>query len=272
MPRSFALLSFAPLSVLVLLAGACGDGVSVRAGHEPTRCTGAGDTFLYDTGVSDPTAEEAVARAQREAALEGLAFTEATSNVWVAGESAIPEAIIEVAPQGTRAWFISSVTTCEDGESAEPAGEAFALAHRVLVDGAATGEVYDTDVATGDEDFNALWSRLGLAGPVPEVDFGSAVVLYFGAVESGSCPLGEVEAVVFDETNRRIYPDIPLAGAKGATDVCTSDANVHGVLVAVDRVHLPDGEFSIWIDASDPPACCAGGVTVITGDDLVVEG
>jgi hypothetical protein len=58
---------------------------------------------------------------------------------------------------------------------------------------------------------------------VPDVDLKSSVVPYFGAVESGSCPLGEVQA-------------------------CDD---------------LPREAFSLWIDESDPPAGCADGETFI---------
>lgn len=268
MTRSFVL-----LLMLVLTAGACGEGASVGAGGVPSRCTGDADTVQYDTGVGDPTAEEAVARAQRERGLGHLTFVrEATSNVWVAAGSADPEAVIEVSRQDADGWFVSSVTTCEDAVPVDRSGAASGLPHRVLVEGPSVGDVYVTDLAASGEDFNALWSRLGLAGPVPEVDFASSVVLYFGAVESGSCPLGKVEALMLDEGKRRVYPAIPMAGGDSAVDVCTDDAGLHAVLIEVDRTDLPDGEFSIWIDESDPPACCTEGVTVVTGDELAGDG
>jgi len=124
-----------------------------------------------------------------------------------------------------------------------------------------------TDVAANTTEFTALWSTLGLVGPPPEVDFESWVVFYFGAVESGSCPLGEIRGLTYNVGDQKIYPEIPIVIPPG-TNTCTADANRHAVLVAVERDQLPDGGFSLWISADDPPGCCLDGVTFIAPGEL----
>ncbi|CAN5639283.1 hypothetical protein BH20ACT1_BH20ACT1_02290 [soil metagenome] len=218
--------------------------------------------------MSDSTAEEALARAQRGSGLEDLTFIrEADSEVWVAGGSSNPTAVVELSQaDGNPEWFISSVTTCSAAKGVDGSEATSGVPHRVLVEGVDVGDVFATDVAGGDDELQALWSRLGLTGAVPDVDLKSSVVLYFGAVESGSCPLGEVQALVLDEMNARLYPEIPLAHPDA--EVCTDDANRHAVLLAVDRDDLPREAFSLWIDEADPPACCADGETFIGAGEL----
>jgi hypothetical protein len=90
-------------ALLLLVVGACGQDATLgTGGPEPSRCAGGADVVLYDTDVSYPTADEAVGRAQRANGLEDLTFTrEADSEVWVAGGSAKPTAVVELSrPMG----------------------------------------------------------------------------------------------------------------------------------------------------------------------------
>lgn len=120
--------------------------------------------------MSDPTAEEALARAQRGSGLEDLTFIrEADSEVWVAGGSSNPTAVVELSqPDGSHEWFISSVTTCSAAKGVDGSDAASGVPHRVLVEGVDVGDVFVTDVASTRDELLVLWSRLGLAGAVPD--------------------------------------------------------------------------------------------------------
>jgi len=41
----------------------------------------------------------------------------------------------------------------------------------------------------------------------------------------------------------------------------TSDAQAHSIVVAVSRLHLPVGRFSLWIERADPQPVDDSGVT-----------
>ena len=135
-------------------------------------------------------------------------------------------------------------------------GDFIALPYRLLIEDADAGDIYVTDVAVSASEFSALWSQLGLVGLPPEVDFESSVVFYFGAVESGSCPLGQIEGLTYNAGDQKIYPEIPIVPPPG-TEICTDDARRHAVLVAVERAELPEAGFSLWISADDPPVVAA---------------
>ena len=82
------------------------------------------------------------------------------------------------------------------------------------------------------------------------------------------------EALVYSAGDQKIYPDIPISTPPESTSpapesrTCTADANRHAVLLAVDRADLPEGGFSLWISAADPPGCCGDGLTFVAGGQL----
>jgi hypothetical protein len=60
------------------------------------------------------------------------------------------------------------VTTCSAAEGVDGSGAASGVPHRVLVEGVDVGDVFVTDVASTRDELLVLWSRLGLAGAVPD--------------------------------------------------------------------------------------------------------
>lgn len=159
--------------------------------------------------------------------------------------------------------------TVPEGERSV-SGELTSLAYRLLVEDVDAGDVYVTDVAATESELMALWFELELGERIPTVDFQSSVVFYFGAVESSSCPLGPIQGLIYNARDLRIYPNIPINTLAGAV-TCTSDANRHALLVAVERVSLPDGGFSLWINADDPPGCCLDGQTLVAPGELTAR-
>ncbi len=128
------------------------------------------------------------------------------------------------------------------------------------------GPVDDAAVAEDDTAYRRLWEdTLGLRPERPGVDFTSEVVVWFGAVHSGTCPDLRLDDVVVDHDRDPVvvHPQITLVGAPS---FCTADANPYAFVVALDRAELPAGP---WVtrpddrpdpseDASAPPPADAG--------------
>jgi hypothetical protein len=96
---------------------------------------------------------------------------------------------------------------------------------------------------------------------VPEVDFETEVVIWFGAVYGSSCPDIRLDDVVVDGTTVHaviVLPNPPVA--------CTDDANPHAYVVAVERTKLPEGPFVIQLGPEDPPAGVPEERTVVDVD------
>jgi hypothetical protein len=132
---------------------------------------------------------------------------------------------------------------------------------RLLADEAPAGEPYRTGIASDAGSLSELWTRIGLDAPVPEVDFESEVVIWFGAVYGSSCPDIRLDDVVVDGTIVHaviVMPNPPVA--------CTDDANPHAYVVALERAKLPAGPFVIQLGPDDPPAGVPEERTVVDVD------
>jgi hypothetical protein len=142
--------------------------------------------------------------------------------------------------------------------------------HRVLIDGAPTGDTWTTAIATNLNALTQLWAEMGLSVDVPDVDFVENVVVFFGPAESSSCRFGPLTAVAYDAEVRRIYPVLGFEDPIGDSEerMCTADDNPHAIVVAISRLDLPDNDFDIWVDLDDPPACCAAAVTPVKVGEL----
>jgi hypothetical protein len=182
------------LTMIIRYVGADGEVVTVTGGDysdpeanqpggdpitgQATRCPAGGVTVIGEPTTGHPTADDALKAAANTNDLTRLTFArESTSNVWIAGSSASPQAIIELAqPDGSAEWFIDMVTICDpdpfDGRVDQGTSAQFtALPYRLLIEDAPVGDIYVTDVAANAAAFETLWSQLGLVGPAPEVDF-----------------------------------------------------------------------------------------------------
>jgi len=132
---------------------------------------------------------------------------------------------------------------------------------RLLIDESGVGRPYRTGIATDLEGLEVLWATIGLDGPLPEVDFESEVVVWFGAVFSGSCPGIRLDDVVVDGSILHaliVRPDAPT--------FCTADANPRAYVVAVERSMLPAGPFIIQLSAGGPPRGAPEERTVVDAD------
>ena len=69
-------------------------------------------------------------------------------------------------------------------------------------------------------------------------------VVLFGPAVSGSCPEIRLDAVVVDRLHRLVYADFAHPGQPG---VCTSDANPHSFVAAIDRSALPASPFTVQL-------------------------
>jgi hypothetical protein len=112
------------------------------------------------------------------------------------------------------------------------------------------GQPYRTGIAADDGAYRTLWDEIGLHGEPPAVDFGSEVVVWFGAVYGSSCPLIRLDGVVSELDRRILHGTIVLPSTYSA---CTADANPKAFLVAVRRSILPIAPFAIQLGAEDPP-------------------
>jgi hypothetical protein len=133
---------------------------------------------------------------------------------------------------------------------------------RLLGHAEGAGEAYRTAVATTDEQLVAVWAESGLGGAAPDVDWQTEVVVWFGAVYGSSCPV-RLDGVVVDGTTLRGEIVVPGSGPDTA---CTSDANPHSFVVAVERTVLPTGPFVVQLDADDPPPGAPKERTMVDAD------
>lgn len=133
---------------------------------------------------------------------------------------------------------------------------------RLVADQDLTGEAFRTGIAYDDVSYGALWKEAGLAGSMPEVDFTSEVVIWFGAAHGSSCPRLRLDDVVVEPTRPLVHGTITVLDA----GVCTADALPHAYLVALDRRQLPPGPFAIQLGAEDPPEGVPEERTVVDAD------
>jgi len=241
--------------------GRCARGESISVGEGVIA-----EAELNNVGPAPfKSAEEAVAFVIDEIGFSFEFDQESSSDVWIAGSSANPDAVIQLSQRdGVDGWFLVAVHTCVEARGAGPSD----VRYDVLLEGAEIGDIYTTAYVASASEFQALWTALGAAGDPPVVDFGTSVVFYFGAVESSSCPLGPVEDLVYSEANQRLYPAMSIIVPEGENVACNDDAQRHAVLVAFSRASLPTGPFSLWISSADPPGCCPDGESLISGGEL----
>lgn len=129
---------------------------------------------------------------------------------------------------------------------------------RLLADQVA-GESYRTGVATTPEQLERLWDEAGVSAPTPPVDFSTEVVIWFGAVDSSSCPVRMDDVEVSGQIVHGVFV-VP-----GGPGECTADAIGHAVVVAVERAILPDAPFFVQLGPENPPV---GGIEVRTVVDV----
>jgi hypothetical protein len=122
---------------------------------------------------------------------------------------------------------------------------------RLLADHPGVGDSYRTGIATDAASYRQLWAEVGVPGDPPAVDFGSEVVIWFGAVYGSSCPDLRLDDVVVDRDVGLVHAEIVLVDPPSA---CTLDANPRAYLVALQRSKLPAGPFAIQLGADDPPS------------------
>lgn len=122
------------------------------------------------------------------------------------------------------------------------------------------GEPYRTGIATDQDTFAGLWAQVGMTADRPDVNFDREVVVWFGAVYSGSCPDLRMDNVVIGDL---VHMETSLLGDHVA---CTDDANPRAFMVAVDRGHLPSDGFAIQLGPDDPPGGAPEERTIVEAD------
>jgi hypothetical protein len=126
-----------------------------------------------------------------------------------------------------------------------------------------TGQPYRTGIAWDAQSLADLWAEAGISADVPAVDFQTEVVIWFGAVVSGSCPDVRLDDVVIDDGQRMVHAEIVLVDPPMA---CTSDANPRAYLVAVARSRLPAPTFALQLGPEEPPAGVPEERTLVEAD------
>ena len=132
---------------------------------------------------------------------------------------------------------------------------------RLLVDAKGIGFPYMTGIAWDEESLTQLISTIiggeGLDADF-EVDFQEEIVVWFGAVYSGSCPTIRLDDLVVDgNVLHAVIVDVDNAL------VCTADANPHTYLVALERAVLPGPPFYVQLRRDG-----AGGDRLLVTTDL----
>ena len=111
---------------------------------------------------------------------------------------------------------------------------------RLLADEAGAGEPWRIGLATDSAGLEGLWAEIGLAAPVPEVDFEEHVVIWFSGVVSSSDPDIRLDDVVVDGS--LVYAEMVDPNPQFEF---TLDAVPHAYVVALERSRLPSGSFVI---------------------------
>lgn len=112
-----------------------------------------------------------------------------------------------------------------------------------------TGPNYRTGVATTPGQYADLWQLAGLGGELPDVDFDTEIVLWFGAVYGSGCPI-RLDDVIVDTDEQLIHGWFVLPGNPRE---CNADANSEAYVVAIPRSRLPAPPFRVQLGAEDPP-------------------
>lgn len=150
------------------------------------------------------------------------------------------------APDGTRSGWVAVA----DGDgtpwlaAVPPEGDGWRLLGQ-----AAAGEPSTVGVATSSDELPTLWADAGIGDAVPTVDFEEEVVVRYTHAVSGTCPEIELEGIGVDEDARIVYsvgvlPSSPLFNGQA----CTTDAQPHSFVVAVEREGLPSGEVNFRLE------------------------
>ncbi|MFP5331431.1 MAG: hypothetical protein ACLGHX_03575 [Acidimicrobiia bacterium] len=127
-----------------------------------------------------------------------------------------------------------------------------------------TGVPYRTGFASNEDDLEALWREAGISAPMPEVDFETEVVVWFGAVYGSSCPDLRMDDVIVEQGV--VYPVIVDVDGP---QPCTDDANPRAFVVAIERDVLPSDGFVIRLQAGEPPPGVLDQQTFVHGDVTV---
>lgn len=122
------------------------------------------------------------------------------------------------------------------------ASEFQSIAHRFL--GARPG-IGTSRTATQLTSFDELEP----VAPSAEMDWENEVVFQFTLAHSDQCPVGEFQGLEFFAGDLRLYP---VFSDPNTDPACADVTDPYSVAVAVARSDLPKGEFSIWIERSDP--------------------
>jgi len=114
----------------------------------------------------------------------------------------------------------------------------------LLADEGSGGDNWRVGLATDAAGLAKEWAELGLAAPLPEVDFGEHVVVSFGTSHGSSCPDIRLDDVVVD--GAVVYPEIVNLTTNL---ICTDDYYPYTYVVALERSRLPSGPFVIQSEA-----------------------
>lgn len=142
--------------------------------------------------------------------------------------------------------------------------EVDSLPHRLLAEDISAGEPWNTEVVESSDEVPTFLEE-SLVDWETEVDWGNEVLFVFTLAESSSCPLGHHQGIEFSQSDLRLYPVVEVEGSPSA---CTDDANPHTVAVAIQRDDLPSEEFSVWVEADEPPPGVVDGVTHMAAGEL----
>ncbi len=136
---------------------------------------------------------------------------------------------------------------------------------RLLAD-QTVGIPYYVSAATGQAGLDRMWSRFEFSGDVPVVDFENEFVVLFTAAVSGSCPQIRLDDVVTDA--QLVYGVFSHPGVEGA---CTSDANPHSYVVAVERGAIEGDVVTISLEAEDACGGCEDDIRTVDLADPTLD-
>lgn len=127
------------------------------------------------------------------------------------------------------------------GASSSPAPEAVRI---LATDLPLIEEPFAVAVIDNSIDYETAWAHSSRSAAPPEVSFDTEVVVYLGMAGSSSCP-ETFQRLVVDAEAAHVYGEWESSAIKGMP--CTDDLAGQGIVLAVSRSVLPQGQFTLTL-------------------------
>jgi hypothetical protein len=105
-------------------------------------------------------------------------------------------------------------------------------------------EPFSVAVIDNSGDYLAGWAQTDRSSAPPDVDWATEVVIYLGMAGSSSCP-ETFQHLVVDHEAAHVFGEWDTSNFRGRP--CTADLAGQGIVLAVRRDALPNGQFTLTL-------------------------